>query len=104
MENVMQFSVSISAEGDREISLPEIVEFADAVAPYQGIASGAGSMGYGAQLVVEADHSESALENALSIFAKCVTTAQLPNWQVTSAETISEIEDFEDEYIGDQKN
>ena len=40
----MRFSVSIVAEGDREVQLAEVVELADAVAPMNGIASGAGSM------------------------------------------------------------
>ena len=43
----MKFSVSILAEGDREIELSEVVELADAVAHLGGIASGAGSASYG---------------------------------------------------------
>ena len=50
----MRFSVSLQAEGDREVTLEEVVELADAVAPLNGIASGYGTFGYGAQIVVEA--------------------------------------------------
>ena len=39
----MQWSVSIVAEGDREVSREEIVELADAVAVFGGIASGIGA-------------------------------------------------------------
>ena len=53
----MRFSVSIQAEGDREVTLEEVVDLADAVATLDGIASGYGTMGYGAQIVVEADIS-----------------------------------------------
>ena len=60
----MRYSVSIIAEGDREIRLDEVVELADAVAVLQGIASGAGSMSYGAQIVVEADHPDLAVDAA----------------------------------------
>ena len=49
----MKFSVSVVAEGDRPITLEEVVEFADAVAIHSGIASGTGSHSYGAQLVVD---------------------------------------------------
>jgi len=45
----MKYSVSIAAEGDREISLEEVVELADAVAPFSGIATGAATQSYGAQ-------------------------------------------------------
>ena len=51
----MRWSVSVMAEGDRVLTHDEILELADAVAIHQGIASGIGSMSYGAQLVVEAD-------------------------------------------------
>ena len=50
----MKFSVSLVADGDREMTIDEIVELADAVAPHGGIASGIGSTSYGAQIVVEA--------------------------------------------------
>ena len=46
--------MSLRAEGDRVLSLEEIVALADAVAPMGGIASGMGTTTYGAQLVVDA--------------------------------------------------
>ena len=42
----MKFSVSIFAEGDREITLEEVVELADAVAIHSGLATGAGTTGF----------------------------------------------------------
>ncbi|MGA1556336.1 MAG: hypothetical protein ACO4AY_09880, partial [Ilumatobacteraceae bacterium] len=95
-ESMMQFSVSIVAEGDREVRLDEVVELADAVAPLRGIASGAGSMSYGAQIVVEAADSDTAVDVAIPLFLDAARTAGLPEWPVTRAETISEIDDFED--------
>ena len=91
----MRFSVSIVAEGDREVQLAEVVELADAVAPLNGIASGAGSMTYGAQIVVEAEDSDRAVDAALVAFANAVRRAGLPEWPVTRAETISETDDME---------
>jgi hypothetical protein len=94
----VKFSVSIYAEGDRVIELAEVVELADAVAGLSGIASGAGTMSYGAQIVVEAENSDLAVELALKEFAKAVSVAKLPDWPVVKAETISELDDFtEDE-------
>lgn len=92
----MKFSVSLEAEGDREISLEEVVELADAVAGLGGIASGFGTMSYGAQIVVEADNSDAAVEIALEKFAEAVATTSLPAWPVARAETIGEDEDYAD--------
>lgn len=92
----MQFSVSIVAEGDREIGLDEIVELADAVAGLNGVASGVGSMSYGAQIVVEAESSDDAVDLAIPLFLDAARRAGLPEWPVTRAETISEIDDLED--------
>lgn len=91
----MRFSVSVVAEGDREVTLAEVVELADAVAPLDGIASGAGSMSYGAQIVIDAADSDTAVDLALVAFAEAVCRAGLPEWPVTRAETISETDDLE---------
>lgn len=92
----MKYSVSLQAEGDREITLEEVVELADAVAPLNGIASGYGTYGYGAQIVVEADNSDAAVELALEQFAQAVAATSLPTWPVVHAESVSEDEDFAD--------
>jgi hypothetical protein len=92
----VRFSVSIQAEGDREVSLEEVVELADAVAGLNGIASGYGTMGYGAQIVVEADGSDEAVDKAIKQFTQAVGMTSLPLWPVTSAKTLSEDEDFGD--------
>jgi hypothetical protein len=93
----MRYSVSITAEGDREVSLAEVVELADAVAGLGGIASGAGTMGYGAQIVVEAATSDEAVDVALAAFATCVELAGLPAWPVSGAETLGEFDDLEED-------
>lgn len=92
----MRWSVSLQAEGDREVTLDEVVQLADAVAPLGGIASGMGTMGYGAQIIVDADDSDTAVEIALQQFAQAVARTSLPPWPVARAESISEDEDFAD--------
>lgn len=94
----MKFSVSIFADGDREMKLEEIVELADAVAIYSGIATGAGTMGYGAQIIVEAPSSDIAVDAALELFNEAVKKANLPVWPIVKAETMSEDQDWEDAY------
>ncbi len=89
-----KWSVSIKAEGDRPMELDEIVALADAVAPLGGIASGVGAMSYGAQIVVEAEGSDQAVDLALPLFAKAIAEAELPDWPVTKAEVIGEDEDY----------
>ena len=88
----MKWSVSIRAEGDRVVTLEEIVALADAVAPMGGIASGIGTMGFGAQIVVDADSQDEALERALPEFTRAVETAELPSWPVAWAEVEGEDE------------
>ena len=73
-----KWSVSIQAEGDRAVELDEVVALADAVAPLGGIASGVGAMAYGAQIVIEADTADNAVEAAMEAFAAAVETANLP--------------------------
>ena len=60
----MRWSVGLEAEGDRVLTREEIVELADAVAAHNGIATGIGTTHYGAQLVVEADTRDEAIEKA----------------------------------------
>lgn len=91
----MRFSVSLVAEGDREIELDEVVELADAVAGNEGIATGMGTHSYGAQIVVEADNSEEAVKRAMTVFSTAVETAGLPVWPVVSVDTIADEEDAE---------
>lgn len=90
----MRYSVSLVAEGDREVTLDEVVALADAVAGHEGIASGVGDTAYGAQIVVEAATSDVAVDLALSRFAAAVEEAGLPPWPVARAETISEVDDL----------
>lgn len=87
-----RWSVSIKAEGDRPMELDEIVALADAVAPLDGVASGVGATSYGAQIVVEADSADDAVERALPLFADAAATAGVPEWPVTTAEVIGEDE------------
>lgn len=89
----MKWSVSVLAEGDREVSHAEVVELADAVAAAGGIASGIGTPSYGAQLVVDADDRDTAVELATAEFVRAAAQAGLPAWPITTIEAISEAED-----------
>jgi hypothetical protein len=82
--------VALAAEGDRILSAEEIVELADAVASSSGIASGIGTMSYGAQLVVEASSSDEAVELAMAAFTQAAARAGLPPWPIARAEAIGE--------------
>jgi len=94
----VRWSVSLTAEGDRVLTHDEILDLADAVASHEGIASGIGSMAYGAQLVVDAATSDEAVEVAMATFTAAAAQAGLPQWPVTRAETIAEDDDdYEDD-------
>ncbi|HYX59263.1 MAG TPA: hypothetical protein VE888_09675, partial [Streptosporangiaceae bacterium] len=73
----MRWSVGIEVEGDRVLSREEVVELADAVAATDGIATGIGTSRYGAQLIVEADSREDAIEKATAEFWRAVRKARL---------------------------
>ncbi len=92
----MRWSVSIQAEGDREIELDEVVALADSVARLGGVASGVGATAYGAQIVVEADSADAAVDLAVPAFVDAAAEAGLPSWPVTRAEVIGEDDDFGD--------
>jgi hypothetical protein len=86
----MQWSVSAQAAGDRALTREEIVELADAVAPVGGVASGIGQTAYGAQVVVEADTREDALERGSRIFTAAAARAGLPAWPISAITALSE--------------
>jgi hypothetical protein len=83
------------AEGDRTIELAEVVELADAVAEFDGIATGMGTPSYGAQIVVEAESSDQAVDRAMELFNAAAQKAGLPPWPITRAETIADDEDLD---------
>ncbi|GAA1796164.1 hypothetical protein HC028_23355 [Planosporangium flavigriseum] len=89
----MRWSVSIVAEGDRVVNHDEVVELADAVAAWSGIASGMGSQYYGAQLVVEAEDRDTAVRRGADAFVRAAAQAGLPSWPITEVGAISEAED-----------
>jgi hypothetical protein len=93
----VQWSVSVQAAGDRDLSREEIVELADAVAPADGVASGIGQTAYGAQLLVEAETRERAIERGAAVFTAAAATAGLPAWPISAISARSEDEDDEDE-------
>jgi hypothetical protein len=99
----MKWSVSIQAEGDRILEIDEIVALADAVATMEGIASGIGTMTYGAQVVIEADSADEAANLAVPAFAAAAAVAKLPDWPVVRAEVIGYDEEFDDDEFGDDE-
>ena len=92
----MRWSISVRADGDRIMEREEIVELADAVARWEGIASGIGTQSYAAQLVIDADTADEAVEAAIDVFTGAARTAGLPPWPVAWAESVSEEQEFEE--------
>jgi hypothetical protein len=89
----VRWSVTLAAEGDRELTREEIVELADAVAAHGGIAAGIGTTRYGAQLSVEAGTREAAVELATAAFTEAAKRAGLPPWPIADTGVISEDDD-----------
>jgi len=89
----VRWSVGIEAEGDRVLTREQVVELADAVAASGGIATGIGTSRYGAQLIVEADSREEAIEKATEEFWRAVRKARLRPAPIVRTEAISEEEE-----------
>jgi hypothetical protein len=89
----VRWSVGIEVDGDRVLTREEVVELADAVAASGGIATGIGSARYGAQLIVEADSRDEAIEKATDEFWRAAAKAALPAGPVARTEATSEDED-----------
>jgi hypothetical protein len=89
----VRWSVGIEAEGDRVLSREQVVDLAEAVAASGGIATGIGSNRFGAQLIVEADSREGAIEKATGEFWRAAARAGLPAAPVVRTEVVSEDED-----------
>ncbi len=93
----MLWSVTMQAEGDREVTLEEVVELADGIAAANGVASGMGTNHFGAQVYVDAADRADAIELATSIFTTALATAGLPVWGLSYIKAISEADDLEAE-------
>src|SRR5262249_8635594 len=93
----VRWSVSVVAEGDREVTHEEVVQLADEVAGSGGIASGIGTPSYGAQLLVEAEDRDAAMQLGTDLFIAAAERAGLPQWPITHTEAINEDEDEMDD-------
>jgi hypothetical protein len=85
------------ADGDRELSREEVVELADAVAVWSGVATGIGTSSYGAQLLIEAPEPDVAEQRARDAFAEAARTAGLPPWPISSVTLLGEDDEPDDE-------
>jgi hypothetical protein len=83
----------MQAEVGKVLTREEIVELADAVAASGGIATGIGTNRYGAQLIVQAESHDDAVEAATAEFTAAAARAGLPPGPITAAEAVSEDED-----------
>lgn len=90
---MVKWSVAVTADGDRVLSREEVVELADAVAVWSGVATGIGTSGYGARLLIEASAPDEAERRARQVFADAARTAGLPAWPISSVTMVSEDED-----------
>jgi hypothetical protein len=93
----VKWSVAVMADGDRELSREEVVELADAVALWSGVATGIGTSSYGAQLLIEAPEPEVAEQRARDAFAQAAQAAGLPPWPISSVTMIGEDDDVLDD-------
>jgi hypothetical protein len=86
----VRWSVGLEAEGDRVLTVADVVELADAVAGHDGIATGIGGSRYGAQVVVEASSQDEAIGKATDLFRAAARTAGLPDGPIVRTEAVSE--------------
>jgi hypothetical protein len=85
--------VGIEAQGEHVLSREEVVELADAVAACSGIATGIGTDRYGAQLLVQAETRDEAIERATREFTAAAAKAGLPAGPIVRVDAVSEDQD-----------
>lgn len=88
----------MECRGDQVMSHEEILELADAVAMYNGVAMGIGQEAYGAKIIVTAGTRDQAEGLAREHFRLAVQVAGLPAWPISTIETMSEEEDLTPDY------
>ena len=66
------------------------MELAGMIAKFNGVAKGAGTTSYGAQIIVRAQNSEEAKEMAITKFRQAAKQAKRPDWPIVESEIISE--------------
>jgi hypothetical protein len=89
----VKWSVAVTADGDRVLSHEEVVELADAVAVWSGVATGIGTNSYGARLLIDAPTPDEAERRARTVFADAARTAGLPAWPISGVTMVSEDDD-----------
>jgi len=89
----VRWSVGIEAECGDVLTREQVVELADAIAATDGIATGIGTTRYGAQLIVEADGREEAIEKATEEFWRAARKARLRPGPLVRTEAVGEDED-----------
>jgi hypothetical protein len=89
----VRWSVGIEAQGEHVLTREQVVELADAVAASSGIATGIGTDRYGAQLLVQADTREEAIERATREFTAAAAKAGLLSGPIVRVEAVGEDED-----------
>ena len=92
-ELAVRWSVGVEAEAGRVLTREDVVELADAVAGDGGIATGIGTSRYGAQLLVEADGRDDAVDKASALLLAAAVAAGLPEGPIVRADAISEAEE-----------
>jgi len=89
----VRWSVGVEAEAGRVLTREEVVELADAVAVFDGIATGIGTSRYGAQLIVQAASRDEAIEKGRQELAAAAAKACLPPGPIVRAEATSEADE-----------
>jgi hypothetical protein len=89
----MKWSVCIQSDCDRVLSREEVVELADAVAGYDGIATGIGTSLYGASSSSMHRAAMPRSRGATRQFVAAAARAGLPEGPIVQAGAISEDED-----------
>ena len=90
--------MSVVAEGDRvRDAARRSSSWPTPWPPAAAIATGIGTTGYGAQLVVDAATTDEAVERAMAEFVRAAARAGLPPWPITRVETISEDDDLDED-------
>lgn len=85
MTIVHPWTVTVVAEGDRELAADEFARFADVIQAAGGTALGEGTETYGVTIVLAAAARDEAIRLGTRVLAAAAERAGLPSWPVATA-------------------
>lgn len=102
MTIVRRWTVTVFADGDRDVTADELTRLTAAVTPMGGVPTGGEDRGYGLQIAIAAGTRDEAVTIATGALADAARQAGLPPWPVTRSQALGDHEVVARDQWGDE--